>query len=124
MEVAIDEVKKQGKIATLTAVKIEQSKGVLNIASDNSVYSFREKSALDSEPINAGFMVLEPKIFDYLDGDSCIFERKPLEQLAAEGELMSYTHKGFWQCMDTKREKDDLEKMWESGQAPWKVWKD
>lgn len=116
--------KKQGKIATLTAVKIEQSKGVLNIASDNSVYSFREKSALDSEPINAGFMVLEPKIFDYLDGDSCIFERKPLEQLAAEGELMSYTHKGFWQCMDTKREKDDLEKMWESGQAPWKVWKD
>lgn len=116
--------KKQGKIATLTAVKIEQSKGVLNIASDNSVYSFREKSALDSEPINAGFMVLEPKIFDYLDGDSCIFERKPLEQLAAEGELMSYTHKGFWQCMDTKREKDDLEKMWESGKAPWKVWKD
>lgn len=116
--------KKQGKIATLTAVKIEQSKGVLNIASDNSVYSFREKSALDSEPINAGFMVLEPKIFDYLDGDSCIFERRPLEQLAAEGELMSYTHKGFWQCMDTKREKDDLEKMWETGKAPWKVWKD
>lgn len=116
--------KKQGKIATLTAVLLEQSKGVLNIGSDNAVHSFREKSAMDSAPINAGFMVLEPKIFDYLDGDSCIFERKPLEQLAAEGELMSYTHKGFWQCMDTKREKDDLEKMWESGKAPWKVWKD
>ena len=116
--------KKQGKIATLTAVLLEQSKGVLNIGPDNAVHSFREKSAMDSAPINAGFMVLEPKIFDYLDGDSCIFERKPLEQLAAEGELMSYTHKGFWQCMDTKREKDDLEKMWESGKAPWKVWKD
>lgn len=116
--------KKQGKIGTLTAVLLEQSKGVLNIGPDNAVHSFREKSAMDSAPINAGFMVLEPKIFDYLDGDSCIFERKPLEQLAAEGELMSYTHKGFWQCMDTKREKDDLEKMWESGQAPWKVWKD
>ena len=116
--------KKQGKIATLTAVLLEQSKGVLNIGPDNAVHSFREKSAMDSAPINAGFMVLEPKIFDYLDGDSCIFERKPLEKLAAEGELMSYTHKGFWQCMDTKREKDDLEKMWESGQAPWKVWKD
>ena len=116
--------KAQGKIATLTAVQLEQSKGILNIAEDNSVRSFREKSAMDSAPINAGFMVLEPQIFDYLDGDSCIFERKPLEKLAAEGELMSYTHKGFWQCMDTKREKDDLEKMWESGNAPWKVWED
>ena len=116
--------KKQGKIGALTAVLLEQSKGVLNIGPDNAVHSFREKSAMDSAPINAGFMVLEPKIFDYLDGDSCIFERKPLEQLATEGELMSYTHKGFWQCMDTKREKDDLEKMWESGKAPWKVWKD
>ena len=116
--------KAQGKIATLTAVQLEQSKGILNIAEDNSVRSFREKSAMDSAPINAGFMVLEPQIFNYLDGDSCIFERKPLEKLAAEGELMSYTHKGFWQCMDTKREKDDLEKMWESGNAPWKVWKD
>ena len=76
--------KKQGKIATLTAVLLEQSKGVLNIGPDNAVHSFREKSAMDSAPINAGFMVLEPKIFDYLDGDSCIFERKPLEQLATD----------------------------------------
>lgn len=115
----------QGKIATLTSVQLEQSKGVLNIGPDNAVHSFREKSAIDSAPINAGFMVLEPTIFNYLcGGDNCIFERKPLEQLAADGQLMSYTHKGFWQCMDTKREKDDLEKMWESGNAPWKVWKD
>ena len=116
--------KSHGKIATLTAVQLEQSKGVLNIGADNAVQSFREKSARDSAPINAGFMVLEPKIFDYLDGDDCIFERLPLEKLAQEGELMSYMHKGFWQCMDTKREKDELEKLWKSGCAPWKVWDD
>lgn len=114
----------QGKIATLTAVQLEQSKGILNIDTDNSVRSFREKSVRDSALINAGFMVLEPKIFEYLDGDECIFERRPLEKLAQQGELMSYTHKGFWQCMDTKREKDELEKMWVSGNAPWKVWED
>lgn len=116
--------KEQGKIATLTAVQLEQSKGILNIDTDNSVRSFREKSVRDSALINAGFMVLEPKIFEYLDGDECIFERRPLEKLAQQGELMSYTHKGFWQCMDTKREKDELEKMWVSGNAPWKVWED
>lgn len=114
--------KNHGKIATLTAVQIEQSKGILNIGIDNAVQSFREKSARDSAPINTGFMVLEPAIFDYLDGDDCIFERAPLEKLAKEGQLMSYMHKGFWQCMDTKREKDTLEELWESGRAPWKVW--
>lgn len=67
-------------------------------------------------------MVLEPEIFNYLDGDSCIFERKPLETLASKGQLMSYLHKGFWQCMDTKREKDELEKLWNTGNASWKVW--
>lgn len=112
------------KIATLTAVQLEQSKGILNIGSDNAVQSFREKSARDSAPINAGFMVLEPEIFKYIDGDDCIFERKPLEELAKEKQLMSYMHKGFWQCMDTKREKDELEKLWKSGNAPWKVWED
>lgn len=114
--------KSHGKIATLTAVMYDQSKGVLNIESDNSVHSFREKSSVDGAPINAGFMVLQPEIFNYLDGDKCIFERKPLEALAKEGQLMSYIHKGFWQCMDTKREKDDLEKMWNEGTAAWKVW--
>ena len=67
-------------------------------------------------------MVLSPKIFDYIEGDQTIFEKSPLERLASEGELMSYMHHGFWQCMDTKREMDMLEKLWESGQAPWKKW--
>lgn len=118
----VDYHKSHGKIATLTAVLLEQSKGVLNIGGDNAVHSFREKSATDSAPINAGYMVLEPEIFNYLDGDSCIFERKPLETLASKGQLMSYLHKGFWQCMDIKREKDELEKLWNTGNASWKVW--
>ena len=114
--------KNNGKIATLTAVQLQQSKGILNIAEDNTVRSFREKSSMDSAPINAGFMVLEPKIFDYLENDATVFEQKPLESLAKEGQLVSYIHNGFWQCMDTKREKDELEKMWNTGDAPWKLW--
>lgn len=113
---------KHGKIATLTAVMLDQSKGVLDIGSDYAVRSFREKSNKDSAPINAGFMVLNPEVFDYIEGDSTVFEQKPLNALAAEGQLMSYVHKGFWQCMDTKKEKDMLERYWASGNAPWKVW--
>lgn len=118
----VDFHKKNGKIATLTAVMLEQQKGVLNIAGDFAVTSFREKSIVDSAPINAGYMVLEPKIFDYLDGDDCVFERKPLEQLAADNELMSYIHKGFWQCMDNMKELEILEKLVELGKAPWIKW--
>ena len=114
--------KSHGKMATLTAVQLEQSKGVLNIGGDNAVRSFREKSARDSAPINAGFMVLEPGVFDLLTGDDCVFEQDPLEKLAQSGELMSYQHKGFWQCMDTQRERDMLEQLWEQNKAPWKVW--
>ena len=114
--------KSHGKIATLTAVMLEQQKGVLDIGGDNAVHSFREKSLSDGAPINAGYMVLEPKVFNYIKGDETVFEREPLEKLAAQGELMSYKHKGFWQCMDTKRELDLLNKMWDSGKAPWKVW--
>lgn len=114
--------KNNGKIATLTAVQLQQSKGILNIAEDNTIRSFREKSSMDSAPINAGFMVLEPKIFDYLENDATVFEKKPLESLAKEGQLVSYIHNGFWQCMDTKREKDELENMWNTGDAPWKLW--
>lgn len=113
-----------GKLATLTAVLQDQSKGVLNIGGDNAVHSFREKSKMDSAPINAGYMVLEPEVFDYLTGDDCIFEQEPLRRLAAEGQLMSYQHKGFWQCMDTMREKTELENLWKSGHAPWKVWEE
>jgi glucose-1-phosphate cytidylyltransferase len=109
------------KKATLTAVNLEQRFGVLDIE-DGTVKAFREKSSLDTEPINAGYMVLEPEVFDYLKGKSCVFEKEPLERLASEGQLASYLHTGFWQCMDTKKEHEALEKMWEDGVAPWKKW--
>lgn len=111
-----------GKIATLTAVMLVQQKGILDIGGDNAVHAFREKSVLDCAPINAGYMVLNPEVFDYIDGDSSVFEKTPLENIAASGQLMSYMHTGFWQCMDTKREKDVLEKLLAIGQAPWKKW--
>ena len=116
--------KSHGKIATLTAVKLEQQKGILDIGGNNAVKAFREKNISDSAPINAGYMVLNPEIFDYIEGDETVFEKEPLEKLAKEGELMSYMHKGFWQCMDNLREKALLEKLLQSGQAPWKKWKD
>lgn len=111
-----------GKLATLTAVKMKQEKGVLNITKDNAVKSFREKNITDGAPINAGYMVLEPQIFDYIDGDNTVFEREPLEKLVEEGQLMSYIHEGFWQCMDNVREKSLLEKLLADGTAPWKRW--
>ena len=116
--------KSHGKIATLTAVMLEQQKGVLDIGGDNAVHSFREKSLSDGAPINAGYMALNPQIFDLIKDDDTVFERDPLVYLAEKGQLMSYKHKGFWQCMDTKRELDLLNKLWESGNAPWKVWED
>lgn len=111
-----------GKFATLTAVKMKQEKGVLNITKDNAVKSFREKNITDGAPINAGYMVLEPQIFDYIEGDNTVFEREPLEKLVEEGQLMSYIHEGFWQCMDNVREKSLLEKLLADGTAPWKRW--
>ena len=114
--------KSHGKIATLTAVMQEQQKGILDIGGDNAVHSFREKSAYDSSPINAGYMVLNPEIFDYIEGDDTVFEKDTLGKVAEKGELMSYMHRGFWQCMDNKREMDMLEKLWQIGQAPWKKW--
>ena len=114
--------KSHGKIATLTAVKLEQTKGILDIGGDNAVKSFREKNMSDGAPINAGYMVLEPQIFDYIEGDKTVFEKEPLEKLAEEGELMSYIHRGFWQCMDNLREKEELEKLLKAGKAPWKKW--
>lgn len=111
-----------GKIATLTAVLQDQSKGVLDIGGDNAVKSFREKSISDGAPINAGYMVLEHEIFDYLENDTTVFEKSPLERLAQEGQLMSYMHRGYWQCMDNIREKTDLEKLISAGKAPWMKW--
>lgn len=125
-DVEIDKLVKfhqsHGKIATLTAVKQKQEKGVLDIGGDFAVKSFREKNINDSSPINAGYMVLEPAIFDYLDGDACVFERTPLMTLASEGQLMSYVHEGFWQCMDNMREKTLLEKLLAAKKAPWMRW--
>lgn len=116
--------KSHGRLATLTAVILAQEKGVLDIGGDNAVKSFREKQKNDGALINAGYMVLQPEIFDYIDGDRTVFEREPLEKLVEQGELMSYKHRGFWQCMDTKREMDMLEKLLEKGVAPWKKWED
>lgn len=117
----IDYHKAHGKLATLTAVKMTQDKGVLDIQ-EGAVKAFREKNASDGAPINAGYMVLEPQIFNMLDGDSCVFEKTALAKLAEEGQLMSYVHKGFWQCMDNIREKNILEKLLAENRAPWKRW--
>lgn len=114
--------RQHGKAMTLTTVSLAQQKGVLDLAPDGTIRSFREKSRADGSVINGGFMVCSSKLFDYLEDDSTVLERKPMEQLAADGELMGYFHGDFWQCMDTKREKDLLEHLWASGKAPWKVW--
>jgi glucose-1-phosphate cytidylyltransferase len=111
-----------GKLATLTAVQLPQPFGILELAADNRVTSFREKQQQDAPLINGGFMVLEPGIFDYLADDTTVLEKKPLEQLAAQGQLMAYKHAGFWQCMDDVRQKVQLEKLWATGKAPWQVW--
>ena len=109
-----------GKVATLTAVKPFGRFGVIDIK-DNIVQSFREKSQTDMGWINAGFMVLEPSIFNYIADDATVFEREPLERLAESGELLSFKHRGFWRCMDTLSDKHNLEELWESGEAPWKT---
>lgn len=114
--------KNSGKLATLTAVMLEQQKGVLDIGGDNAVKSFREKTKSDGVPINAGYMVLEPEIFDYIEGDDTVFEKEPMQKLVENKQLMSYVHRGFWQCMDNKREMDMLEKMIAKDKAPWVVW--
>lgn len=110
------------KTATITTVNIGQLKGMLDIGPDNTIHSFREKDDNDGSLINGGFMVMNPEIFDYLEDDTTIFEREPMQRLAASGQLMSYRHMGFWQCMDTQREMNKLEELWQSGHAPWKVW--
>ena len=111
-----------GKIGTLTTVNIGQAKGVLTIDESNTIRSFREKNENDGAIINGGCMVMNPEIFDYIEGDSTVFEKEPLQKLAQDGQLMSFYHDGFWQCMDTQREKMKLEKLWETKKAPWKVW--
>ena len=115
--------KQHGKIATLTGVNIGQRFGVMDVDSDGHIREFREKNDDDGKIVNGGFMVLEPGVFDYIEGDDTVFEKAPLEQLAKEGQLMVYCHDGFWKCMDTQRDKMQLEQMWQEGNAPWKLWK-
>ena len=114
--------KAHGKCCTLTALSVGQRFGVLEINESNRIDGFREKSDADGSMINVGFMVCEPQIFDYLEGDKTVLEKTPLENLVKGNQLMAYKHAGFWQCMDTLREKEKLEALWESGEAPWKVW--
>lgn len=114
--------KRHGKIATLTAVKQEQQKGILSVGGDNAVKAFREKNIIDGALINAGYMVLQPEIFSYIEGDNSVFEQETMQQLVEKGQLMSFQHSGYWQCMDNAREKQELEMLWEKKLAPWKKW--
>lgn len=125
-DVNIDELveyhKSHKKMATMSAQNVGQRFGVLDIDNAGKIVAFREKNDDDGNMINIGFMVLEPKIFDLIDGDDTVFEKKPLETLSIQNEIMAYKHDGFWKCMDTVRDKKSLEHLWTSGKAPWKVW--
>ena len=112
-----------GKIATISAVNVGQRFGVLDMDGTGQINSFREKNDNDGGVINGGFMIMNPEVFDYIEGDTTVLEREPLENLAKNGELMAFHHTGFWKCMDTQRDKMQLEDMWASGKAPWKSWK-
>jgi len=114
--------KSHGKIATITAIQPGGRFGMLDINESDSINRFKEKTKEDGGWINGGFMILNPEIINYIDGDDCILERYPLETVASEGELKAFKHHDFWQCMDTLRDKQLLENLWESNTAPWKVW--
>ena len=111
-----------GRIGTMSMYNFGQNKGVVEVDKNGLISTFREKSDLDGDLINIGFMVFEPALFNYIDGDETIFEKGPLTKLVSEQQLVGYVHKGYWQCMDTLREKQQLEKLWDTGNAPWKLW--
>lgn len=111
-----------GKLVTISAYNAGQRFGVLDVAADGIVQEFREKTQGDGNLINIGFMVCQPEFLNYIEGDGTVLERAPLEAAAAQNQMAAYKHAGFWQCMDTVREKEALEKLWNSGQAPWKIW--
>ncbi|MBQ7548175.1 MAG: glucose-1-phosphate cytidylyltransferase [Clostridia bacterium] len=125
-DININELEKfhrsHGRAVTISSYNVGQQFGVLDVDSNGMVTGFREKQDLDGSLINIGFMVCESKLFDCIDGDDTVLEKKPLESLARSGELVSYQHKGFWQCMDNVRDLKKLEKLWDEGDAPWKVW--
>lgn len=113
--------KRHGKLATLTATQPPGRFGALNLDGD-TINSFQEKPQGDGAWINGGFFVLSPKVIDYIEDDSTTWEKKPMEQLAKEGQMNAFFHHGFWQPMDTLRDKIHLEELWQSGKAPWKAW--
>jgi glucose-1-phosphate cytidylyltransferase len=114
--------KSHGKTATVTAVKPTARFGGMRFDGD-TVIEFKEKPQTEEGWINGGYFIFEPEVFRYISGDQTVLEKEPLENLAKNGQLMAYKHEGFWQCMDTLRDKQLLEKLWESGNAPWKAWK-
>ncbi|HUX78531.1 MAG TPA: sugar phosphate nucleotidyltransferase, partial [Alphaproteobacteria bacterium] len=121
-ELLIDH-RKHGRAATLTAVQPSGKFGALDVIKDGSIASFMEKPRGDGAWVNGGFFVCEPRVFDYIcGGDETIWEREPLEALARDGSLGAYKHSGFWQPMDTLRDKNELERLWAGGKAPWKLW--
>jgi glucose-1-phosphate cytidylyltransferase len=113
-----------GRLATISVYNFGQSKGVLDIEDNGKVKSFREKLDKDGDLINIGFMVLDARVIERIHDDMVIFEQEPLNSLVKDEELMAYVHTGYWQCMDTLREKNKLEHLWSSGMAPWKIWED
>ena len=114
--------RQSGKKATLTATKPFGRFGVIDITENGQVSSFKEKNKEDVSWINGGFFVLEPSVFDYIEGDATSFEKEPLEKLTAEGELSAFKHDGFWRAMDSLNDKNVLEEYWNTGNAPWKIW--
>jgi glucose-1-phosphate cytidylyltransferase len=113
-----------GKLITLTAARPPARFGALEIQEGGKVQKFMEKPQIGEGWINGAFFVCEPGIFEYIEGDATQFEKEPLEALAQDGQLMAYQHAGFWQCMDTLRDKFLLNRLWDSGEAPWKLWKE
>lgn len=114
--------RKHGKMVTMSAYNVGQRFGILDIDKAGRITSFREKSTSDGELVNIGFMVCNPEFLELIDGDDSVLEKEPLERAARNGQLMSFKHCGFWQCMDTLREKQKLDELWASGNAPWKKW--
>lgn len=113
--------KSHKKLGTMSMYNFGQNKGVVEFRDDATITAFREKSTIDGDLINIGFMVFEPSLFDLIDGDDTVFEKGPLTKMVEQQQLVGYIHKGFWQCMDTLREKQQLEKMWNTNEALWKL---
>lgn len=119
---AVEFHKKHGKFVTMTAVQPAGRYGALNIEDNGIVSQFMEKPKGDGSWINGGFFVCQPEVLDYIDGDRTVFEQEPLTRLAEEGKLAAYKHHGFWECMDTQRDKKQLCELWDAGKAPWRTW--